>query len=666
MKYVLLSIVTLSVWHFSYSQKKFSSNPQTVLQNRSPLHANPYIELPLGAIQAKGWLQEQLVRMAKGSTGHLDEWYPQVMGKRNGWLGGDGDCWERGPYWLDGLLPLAYILHDTALIAKTKPWIEWAINSQRPDGYFGPDKDYPQEPGLQRNNSGDWWPKMVMLKVLMQYYSATEDPRVIKLFRNYFAYQLKQLPKTPLDHWTFWGERRGGDNLMAVYWLYNITGDKFLLDLAELIHKQTFNWTDVFNKGELLHQSFSLHGVNIGQGIKEPLIYYQQHPEAVYANAFQKGLDDLRKFNGQPGGMFGADEMLHGNNPTQGSELCTAVEMMYSLENALTITGNTAYADQLERIGYNTLPAQISADFNRHQYFQQANQVMITRRSYNFETPHGGTNLVFGFMTGYPCCTSNMHQGWPKLTQNLWYATADNGIAALVYAPSEVSVKNIHGTAIHITEETQYPFEETIRFRIIPAKNVQFPFHLRIPGWCKNPVIKINGKVWAQSGTSGICIINREWQANDLVELYLPMSIERTNWYEQSVAIERGPLVYALQIGEEKKEIKAQDAYGDYEEIRPTTPWNYGVLDVSASRQDMYQLIRQPISLFPWTSQQAPLQIKLKAKRLANWKLYNDMAGPLPFSKQSENLKEVPIEEITLIPYGCTKLRISEFPVVVR
>ena len=184
---------------------------------------NPYQELALGTIKPQGWLREMLIRQKDGSTGNLDNLYPLVMNERNGWLGGDGDQWERGPYWIDGLLPLAYILNDKGLIAKVKPWVEWSIKSQQKDGYFGPAKDYPFEEGIQRDNSKDWWPKMVMLKVLKQYYSATKDKRVIKFMTNYFKYQLKELPKNPLDHWTFWAKFRGGDNLMVVYWLYNIT-----------------------------------------------------------------------------------------------------------------------------------------------------------------------------------------------------------------------------------------------------------------------------------------------------------------------------------------------------------------------------------------------------------------------------------------------------------
>ncbi|MDQ3289862.1 MAG: glycoside hydrolase family 127 protein [Bacteroidota bacterium] len=643
------------------------------IQNKAPLRPNPYLELPLGAIKPQGWLKEMLLRQKNGATGQLDKLYPLVMNQRNGWLGGDGDQWERGPYWIDGLLPLAYILEDKELIAKTKPWIEWTLNSQDADGYFGPKKDYGPEPGLQRDNSRDWWPKMVMLKILKQYYSATGDKRVITLMTNYFKYQLKELPKNPLDRWTFWARYRGGDNLMVVYWLYNITGDSFLLDLAELIHQQTFDYTGSFLKGEMLASPGSIHCVNLAQGIKEPLIYYQHHPEQKYLDATKKAFADIRKFNGQAQGLYGGDEALHGNNPTQGSELCTAVEMMFSLESMLGITGQVNFADHLEKIAFNALPTQSTDDYMGRQYFQQANQVMLTRHIRNFDQNHGGTDVCYGLLTGYPCCTSNMHQGWPKLTQNLWYATPDKGLAALVFSPSEVKAKVANGIEVKFTEESNYPFEETIKFTLTTdkkTKSVSFPFHVRIPEWCKKATITINGKPWQEVTGNQVAVINRTWKPGDVVQLQLPMHLFKTTWYENSVAVERGPITYALKIGEEWKTVQNEKdpiAYGQaYMEVRPTTPWNYGLLQVPDNKfeESMQVIKREQVSAYPWCVANAPIEIKVKAKRIPSWQIYNDMAGPLPYSLTSglETGKEE--EEITLIPYGCTTLRISQFPVV--
>lgn len=673
LKYFIFALCLELSLHVSAQTKNQNFTGYTI--SRAPLRQNPYLELPLGAIKPNGWLREMLVRQKNGATGNLDKLYPLVMNQRNGWLGGDGDQWERGPYWIDGLLPLAYILDDKALISKTKPWIEWTIKSQQPDGYFGPSKDYGPEPGIQRNNSRDWWPKMVMLKILQQYYSATGDNRVIKLMTNYFKYQLKELPAKPLDHWTFWAHYRGGDNLQAVYWLYNITGEKFLLELGDLVYKQTFDFTNAFLKTDMLSTEGSIHCVNLAQGMKTPAIYYQHHPDQIYLDATKKGFEDITKYVGLAHGLYGGDEALHDNKPTQGSELCTAVEMMYTLENILNITGDVSYADRLEKIAFNALPTQTTDDYMARQYFQQANQVMMTRHIRNFDINHSGTDVCYGLLTGFPCCTSNMHQGWPKFTQNLWYATPDNGLAALVYAPNEVKAYVANGTQVSFKEETNYPFEETIKFTLTTdkkSKSVSFPFHLRVPEWCKKALIKVNGKTLQEAEGNQIVKINREWKSGDVVELELPMHIFKNTWVENSISIERGPLVYALKIGEEVKMIKNDKDpidYGDsYLEIRPTTPWNYGLIKVPESKlQEQYKVVKKgSVFKYPWSVENAPLIIKTKAKRIPSWKLYNDMTGPMPYSDSYGMEVEDKEEEIILIPYGCSTLRISQFPVLGR
>ncbi len=659
----IITILFLLASISSFSKEKRNSH---YITNQAPLVAQPYTALPIGAIQAEGFLLEMLKTQRDGLTGNLDSVYSIVCGDNNGWLGGTGDGWERGPYWLDGLVPLAYLLNDNELKTKAQKWIEWSINNQREDGYFGP-KDLPENyekiPGTQQGMRNDWWPKMVMLKVLQQYYMATGDERVLSLMTNYFKYQLKMLPQNELGYVTFWANRRGGDNLAVVYWLYNITGDKFLLDLAEIIHKQTFNWTEIYSGNIIrkLNPLPDLHCVNVAQGLKEPIVYYQQHPEEKYLESVKKGLASLHDVHGFVNGMYGGDEMMHGNDPTQGSELCSAVEMMFCFENILPITGDVYYADYLEKIAYNVLPTQITDDFTGKQYFQQPNQIEITDKERNFFNDKVA-RICFGTTTGYPCCLTNMHQGWPKFIQNTWYATADNGIAALVYGPTKITAKVANGEIVTITESTDYPFREKINFTIETERKVKFPFHLRIPGWCQSATVLVNGTMEDAPTQDGIIVLNREWKPGDKVELNLSMDFRFSRWHEQSLGIERGPLVYALRIEEDWREVKTDEFKDTFWEVLPQSPWNYAIGDKTIEDVDFRVEASGKVALYPWNLANAPVTVKTKARRMPIWKEEKGMAGKTP--SPAWPYREVESEEeIQLIPYGCTTLRISEFPV---
>jgi uncharacterized protein len=670
------------------------------LVNRTPLEPTPYLELPLGSIKANGWLEDQLQRMANGLTGHLDEIYPEVVGPRNGWLGGDGDGWERGPYWIDGLLPLAYILDDERLKAKAQPWIEWTLANQAESGYLGPipfENEPEPERGIQKGPREDWWPKMVMLKVLQQYYQATGDERIIIALTRYFQYQLKMLPEKPLDHLSLWANRRAGDNLMVVYWLYNITGDEFLIELGDLIQEQTFPWQKIYTNAEnpfqfediwfynklkrfpfdstemavlTLSKVPGLHTVNVAQGLKQPLVYFQKSKDVQALPAVKKALNDLKQFHGQPTGMYGGDEPLHGNNPVQGVELCSIAEEMFSLETILKITGEMEFADLLEKITYNALPTQASDDYQTRQYFQAANQVELTDQletSYE-KTNHEGTDFVFGVLSGYPCCTTNMHQSWPKFVQNLFYATPDRGVAALLYAPSTVELTVANGVDLKVVETTGFPFRETIDFELELSDDSEFPFHLRIPAWAKNPKITINGQPVNFEVNNQVAILKRIWKNGDKVTLTLPMELKSSNWYKGMVAIERGPLVFSLKVESENRQKDRKDRFRAFWEVFPKSDWNFALEESTLSNlaENVEMVEREWNGDYPWNLENAPIALKLQGVHLPEWRTVK--SAP----QLSENIPQIisasELErrkrEIILVPYGCTTLRITEFPVV--
>lgn len=649
------------------------SSPAGYVNNPAPLHPNRFIELPLGSISAEGWLKEMLLRQKNGATGHLDEIYPEVMGPRNGWLGGDGDQWERGPYWIDGLLPLAYILDDDSLKEKVKPWVEWILSSQKENGQFGPCTDYAPERGLQRNNCQDWWPRMVALKILQQHYSATGDERVIKLMTGYFKYQLSVIREQPLDHWTFWARHRGGENLSSIYWLYSITKDDFLIELGDIIYSQTEPFTDMFLAHDKLTRAGTIHSVNLAQGIKTPIVYWQRDRDPKYLRALECALDDLDRFQSYPNGMFSGDEAIHGNDPTQGIELCEIVEYMYSLEMMYRITGNPTFAERLEKVAFNALPAQTTDDYMARQYFQQVNQISVMERASNFDVNHSGLDGCFGLLTGYPCCTSNMHQGWPKFTQNLWYATEDGGLAATVYSPSRVRANVKGGVVVSFSENTSYPFDDSISFVVEDiSRETEFPFTVRIPRWSKETFVSVNGvREAGHPDADNLLTVRRVWKKGDVLELSFTPEIHLTTWKENSRAVERGPLVYALKVSSEMRKVENAPErrwQGDfYYEYKATSPWNYALVQVPEDKFDaQYEFVRnEPADRnFPWNEENAPYSIFTKAVRYNSWKEYNGMAGPLPYSIMFRPRTAREKETIELIPYGCTVLRITEFPMV--
>jgi DUF1680 family protein len=644
-----------------------------------------YSEVPLGSIKPQGWLRNQLQIMRDGTSGHLDEVYDKVK-NNNGWLGGTGDAWEETPYWLDGAVPLAWLLEDINLQKKVKKYIDWTIENQRPSGYFGGITKYERDNGTQvtvanlAKAGDDWWPKMVMLKVMKQYYQATDDQRIIEFMKKYFHFQLEALKNVPLGKWTEWATSRGADNAMMAQWLYMQTKDKSLLELAELIESQSFQWSEWMgnrdwvidaatyqNNDHWMHR----HGVNVGMAIKSPAVNYQRTGDEKYLKALKTGVSDLMTLHGLPIGIFSSDEDLHGNDPTQGAELCAIVESMFSLEEIAGITGDPFYLDALERMTFNALPAQTTDDYNNKQYFQMANQVQISRGVFNFSLPFSRemTN-VLGMRSGYTCCLANMHQGWTKFTSHLWYKNAKNGIAALTFSPNTlkttVGEKN---TAIEVVENTDYPFDGKIRFEIKLASPTEFPFDIRIPAWCNEAVIMVNGKKLSVEKGGQIASINRVWSNLDKLDVELPMDLTTSNWGKNSRTVERGPLVYALKI-KERWEKGQQEIEGDYYSVFPESIWNYGILqDVVNNPKDnlKVKVVKEVNGDFIWNLEHAPIEITAPGKQIPGWKINSDGVANQPVTtRHGLYLGKVSdkTEQLTLVPVGCTKIRIVAFPVV--
>lgn len=634
-------------------------------QHRTPLYSGAFSLLPLGTVQPQGWLLRQLEIQANGLSGHLDETWSDV-GPESGWLGGKGESWERGPYYVDGLVPLAWLLDDQRLKVKAQKYIDWTLEHQTATGMFGP------------STNNDWWPRIVMLKALTQYQEFTSDARVIPALDRYFRYQLSELPHRPLRDW---GRFRWQDELLSVIWLYDRIGAAYLLDLARLLHEQGYDWMAQYadfkfkekvtaqvlkldqNKG-LSDLALATHGVNNGQAIKTGPVWSLVSGSAKDRNAVFQMLAELDRYHGLPNGMFSCDEHLAGPDPSQGSELCTVVETMFSLEQALAIVGDPALADRLEKVAFNALPGTFDDAMWAHQYDQESNQVECSLHHKPWVSDGPESNL-FGLEPNFGCCTANFHQGWPKLVTSLFLLAPasgqdrQDGLAAAVYAPCVVKTM-LNGVAVQIVEETNYPFHGRVLLTVNPASPVRFPLHLRIPGWATGAAVRVNGKAGPSPEAGRFVTLERIWKPGDHVEIVLPMEPRVSRWFHDSVAIERGPIVFSFGIGEDWVKLRDRGMTADWQ-VFPRTAWNFALeLDPSDPAESI-EVVEQEVGQVPFSREHAAVQIHVKARKLDEWVAEDGAANPLP---QGPVKSELPVERITLIPYAAAKLRITAFPIL--
>lgn len=588
------------------------------MSNRAPLEPSRLLPLPIGSVQPKGWLLEVLKRQRDGLSGYLGEISVWLQKDGNAWLSKDGKGkhgWEEVPYWLRGYIQLAYIFNDPKMIATSEVWINGALNSQRADGDFGPDQHF--------NDDGthDFWANMIMMFCFETYYERSHDPRVLEVMTKYFKYHLSLPDDQLLTH--YWQKMRGGDELYSIFWLYNRTGDAFLLDLADKIHRVTANW-------ELKDNLPNWHNVNIAECFREPAEHFLQTHNTAELQASYADYREVRKRYGQvPGGMFGGDENCRPgySDPRQAVETCGMVEQMLSDELLMQISGDPFWADNCENVAFNTYPAALTPDLRALRYLTAPNMVVSDAKDHAPGLNNSGPFLEMNPFSSR-CCQHNHSMGWPYFDKHLWLATPDDGLCAAVYAPSEVTAQVGDGATVQFEEDTHYPFEETIRFNLHTDHAVTFPLYLRIPGWCKSANVSVNGeKLSATPVADKYVRIEREWNDKDSVELDLPMEISVKQWTanRDSVSVNYGPLTFSLKIGEryvQRDPTKTTEGDSGWQktadpskwpafDIYPTTPWNYGLVlnNDNPAKSFTIKKLSWPTDNYPFTQESAPLQI---------------------------------------------------------
>lgn len=624
--------------------------------NRAPLNANTYARLPIGSIEPKGWLRNQLEIERQGMTGRLKEVSPWLRFETSAWADKEGKGergWEELPYWLKGFGDLGYVLKDEGVITEARRWIECAIASQRSDGWFGP-----RALLTALDGKADMWPNMVMLNILQSYYEFAGDVRVLDLMTKYFAWQ-NQLPADAFGA-GYWPKIRAGDNIESIFWLYNRTGAPWLLDLAKKVHENMARWdTGVIN----------WHNVNVAQGFRAATVFSTLSKDPKHIKSAEKNWQEVMGLYGQfPGGGFAGDENARRgfDDPRQGFETCGIVEFMHSHQMLTRITSDPVWAERCEELAFNSLPASMTPDQRALHYLTCANQIQLDRNNKAPAIENGGTMFSYSPYEVYRCCQHNVSHGWPYYAEELWLATSDRGLCASLYAASEVTAKVADGTTVTVVEDTDYPFSDSISFRVKTEKTVRFPLHLRIPGWCSDAAILVNGRdTHIAAPARSFTVVSRSWRNGDTVTLRLPMKVSVRRWAanKNSASVDYGPLTFSLAIGERWVRYGGTEQWPETE-VLPATPWNYGLEYNAKDLAASFAVLHRPGSLWPnpFTPSTAPIVIRAKGRLIPNWKADNlGMVGKL---QPSPVKSEEPLQEIALIPMGAARLRITSFPVI--
>ncbi|GGV42978.1 hypothetical protein GCM10010495_70760 [Kitasatospora herbaricolor] len=540
--------------------------------NAAPLQPTAFLRLPPGSITARGWLDGQLRLQLAGLCGRYEEISHFLDMNSSGWVRPDRTGWEELPYWLRGYVDLAVATGDATALAGARRWIDAIVATRQPDGFFGP-------AALRTSLNGglDAWPFLPLTWALRSWQEYSGDTRIIPLLSGFFRYLDGQGPGAFNSSWV---SQRWGDALDSLFWLFNRTGESFLLGLADRMHSGGANWVDNLP---------SPHNVNIAQGYREPAQYALRSGSAAHTAAAYHNYEAVMAGHGQfPGGGFAGDENVRAGfgDPRQGFETCGIVEFMASHQLMNRLTGDPVWADRCEDLAFNSLPASLDPSGRAVHYITSANSVDLDDAAKTQGQFQNGFAMQ-AYQAGvdqYRCCPHNYGMGWPYFLEELWLATPDHGLAAAMYAASTVTAKVADGTTVTLTETTDYPFTETVALRLSTPRAVAFPLYLRVPGWCQAPVLTVNGAAVAAPAGPAYTVVTRTWKDGDTVTLRLPQRTTVRTWGANhgAVSVDHGPLTYSLRIGEQFTRYGGSAVFPSYA-VHATSPWNYGLaLDAGA------------------------------------------------------------------------------------
>ena len=601
-------------------------------------------------LRPAGWLKKQLEIQAEGLSGALDKVWRDV--RDSAWIGGEAEGWERVPYWLDGFIPLAYLLDDEDKKQRAKKYIDAILDRQKPDGWICPCSD-------EERAAYDIWAVFLISKVLIVWYDCSHDERAItaayRALKN--TYELLLEDKVTIKSW---GKFRTFECMIAINRLYDMYNEEWLVGLSRILRERGADYTKFTEdwKTPINHWRLETHIVNIVMALKSEAVRYKILGEE-YTDEAEALWQVLEQYNATSAGVFTGDECLSGISPIQGTELCSVVELMYSLETLFAYTGEAKWADRLERAAFNALPAAITEDMWAHQYDQQSNQIEATPfPGKSIFRSNGGAAHIFGLEPHFGCCTANFSQGWPKLAQSVFMHT-DDTIVNAIPIPATLSTE-MKGVKVTLGIDTLYPFRDSIVYSVNTASPVSFTLRLRVPAWAQSVTLD-GAEITPEDGFVSVC---REWNGESTLTLAFTRKPELRTLGGELYFVTYGPLTFSLPIEGNWKKV-------EYERNGVERKFPYCDWHVSRAGEFAFGFDSERFTVTECEGNEIPFshtspRLTIEADLCPiNWEMADGYRG-LPAKYPTDRRAIGETRRVTLVPYGCTSLRMTEMPFVVK